>query len=125
MPRNVTRFQPDENRINRLIIMGFYALAWLNSPTFFREEPKNLLVTLKLVLQYGIPGVTDMKKFSTINVHRSTHADIKLLACQERRSISQIVNLAVAARLEVPSSTSDPSPAIGDASIVTARRHTL
>ena len=39
MPQNVTRFQPVENHIKRLIVKSFYAPARLNSPTFFREEP--------------------------------------------------------------------------------------
>ena len=37
--KNVTRFRPAENRINRLIIMKFYVAGRLNLSTFFREEP--------------------------------------------------------------------------------------
>ena len=45
--KNVTRFRPAENRINRLIIMKFYVAGRLNLSTFFREEPEKYWSSLR------------------------------------------------------------------------------
>jgi hypothetical protein len=42
MPENVTGFRPTENLKKSLIGLAYFDMLTRRSPTFFREEPKNI-----------------------------------------------------------------------------------